>query len=86
MENQETGQDRTVEETLKSSEESNEEKGDEEGCGPECRNLMHESEHPEEDDRCPYEGMVIDIWGYCRYMIYELVGLKHDKCDNQVPV
>ena len=70
-ENQETGQGRTVEETLKSSEESNAEKGEEEGCGPECRNLMHESEHPEEDDRCPYEGMVIDIWGYCRYQFEE---------------
>merc|ERR1711892_1348038 len=55
---------RTVEETLQSSEEETGEEGD---CGSECRNLMHESEHPKEADRCPYEGMVIDIWGYCRY-------------------
>ena len=60
------GRERTVEEILESSEESNQEKGEEGACGPECRNLMHESEHPKEDDRCPYEGMVIDIWGYCR--------------------
>ena len=57
---------KTVEEILQSSEEDNEVKGEEGACGPECRNLMHESEHPKEDDRCPYEGMVIDIWGYCR--------------------
>merc|ERR1711892_816266 len=58
------GEERTVEETLQSSEEETGEEGD---CGTECRNLMHESEHPKEADRCPYEGMVIDIWGYCRY-------------------
>ena len=56
----------TVEEILQSSEEVSEVRGEEGACGPECRNLMHESEHPKEDDRCPYEGMVIDIWGYCR--------------------
>lgn len=39
---------------------------DEAGCGPECRNLLHESEHRKEDAKCPYEGMVIDIYGYCR--------------------
>ena len=36
-------------------------------CGPECRNLLHELEHPKEHERCPNAGMVIDIWGYCRY-------------------
>jgi len=44
-----------------------EEEGAEGDCGSDCRNLMHESEHPKEDARCPYEGMVIDVWGYCRY-------------------
>ena len=47
-------------------ESSEEEEGGEEGCGTECRNLLHESDHRKEDARCPYEGMVIDIWGYCR--------------------
>ena len=42
---------------------------DDEDCGPECRNLLHELEHPKEDDKCPNPGMVIDIWGYCRYEI-----------------
>merc|ERR1712123_7934 len=67
-ENEGRGQERTVEETLQSSEEETGEEGD---CGTECRNLMHESEHPKEADRCPYEGMVIDIWGYCRYQFEE---------------
>merc|ERR1719186_2347941 len=40
-------------------------------CGPECRNLLHELEHPKEHDRCPNAGMVIDIWGYCRYIYHE---------------
>merc|ERR1712142_1359836 len=40
-------------------------------CGPECRNLLHELEHPKEDSRCPNAGMVIDIWGYCRYIFHE---------------
>merc|ERR1719431_1628277 len=62
---------KTVEEILQSSEEDSEVRGEEGACGPECRNLMHESEHPKEDDRCPYEGMVIDIWGYCRYQFEE---------------
>lgn len=44
-------------------ESSEEDEGD---CGEECRNLLHESDHRKEDARCPYEGMVIDIWGYCR--------------------
>ena len=38
---------------------------DEGECGPECRNLVHELEHPKEHERCPNAGMVIDIWGYC---------------------
>jgi len=44
---------------------------DDEDCGPECRNLLHELEHPKEDDKCPNPGMVIDIWGYCRYIFHE---------------
>ena len=60
--------DRSVEEILK-IDKSGEEKEEEGDCGPECRNLMHESEHPQEDARCPYEGMVIDVWGYCRYFV-----------------
>ena len=39
---------------------------DPDGCGPECRNLLHESDHRKEDSKCPHEGMVIDIYGYCR--------------------
>ena len=35
-------------------------------CGPECKNFLHELEHPKEHERCPNAGMVIDIWGYCR--------------------
>ena len=54
---------KTVEEILKSSEQSGEKAGEEGACGPECRNLVHESE---EDAVCPYERMVIDIWGYSR--------------------
>ena len=60
---------KTVEEILQSSEEDNEVNGEEGSCGPECRNLMHESEHPKEDDRCPYEGMVIDIPSLFVYII-----------------
>ena len=51
---------------VESSEEGEAGEGGEEGCGTECRNLLHESDHRKEDARCPYEGMVIDIWGYCR--------------------
>ena len=36
-------------------------------CGPECQNLLHELDHPKEDERCSGPGQVIDIWGYCRY-------------------
>jgi len=36
-------------------------------CGPNCRNRAHELDHPQEAERCPYEGMVIDVYGYCRY-------------------
>ena len=46
--------------------ESAREETDEGECGPECRNLLHELEHPKEHERCPNAGMVIDIWGYCR--------------------
>merc|ERR1719370_1751793 len=44
---------------------------EEEGCGPECRNLLHEVDHPKEDERCPDPNMVIDIWGYCRHIFHE---------------
>lgn len=44
---------------------------EEEGCGPECRNLLHEVDHPKEDERCPDPSMVIDIWGYCRHIFHE---------------
>ena len=40
--------------------------GEDEECGPECRNLLHELGHPQEEVRCPGAGQVIDIWGYCR--------------------
>merc|ERR1711935_951509 len=43
---------------------------DTEGCGPDCRNLLHEVEHPKEEERCP-QGMVLDIYGYCRYIFQE---------------
>ena len=46
--------------------ESGQEDTDEGECGPECRNLLHELEHPKEHERCQNAGMVIDIWGYCR--------------------
>ena len=46
--------------------ETSEEEDEEGGCGAECRNLLHQSDHRKEDATCPYEGMVIDIWGYCR--------------------
>jgi hypothetical protein len=46
--------------------ESAQEDTDEGESGPECRNLLHELEHPKEHERCPNAGMVIDIWGYCR--------------------
>merc|ERR1719318_1608971 len=47
------------------------EETDEGECGPDCRNLLHELEHPKEHERCPNAGMVIDIWGYCRYIFHE---------------
>merc|ERR1712025_11211 len=43
---------------------------DKDACGPECRNLLHEVDHPKEQDRCP-QGMVLDIYGYCRYEFQE---------------
>lgn len=42
------------------------EEEDKDGCGSECRNLLHELDHRKEDNICPYEGMVLDIYGYCR--------------------
>jgi len=51
--------------------EGGDEGGDEGECGPMCRNLVHEVGHPKEDARCPEEGMVIDIWGYCRHIFHE---------------
>ena len=45
---------------------------DPDGCGPECRNLLHESDHRKEDSKCPHEGMVIDIYGYCRQDDFEV--------------
>jgi len=48
----------------KEEEEEEEEEG---ACGPECRNRAHELDLPKEAERCPYEGMVIDVYGYCRY-------------------
>ena len=51
--------------------EVSEEAGEEAGCGEECRNLVHQSDHRKEDSTCPYEGMVIDIWGYCRYIYHQ---------------
>merc|ERR1719430_302138 len=51
--------------------ETEQEGGDEDDCGPMCRNLVHEVGHPKEHDRCPEEGMVIDIWGYCRHIFHE---------------
>ena len=38
-------------------------------CGPECRNRLHELDHPKEEERCA-AGQVLDIWGYCRYIIH----------------
>jgi len=40
-------------------------------CGPECQNLLHELDHPKEDERCSGPGQVIDIWGYCRDIFQE---------------
>ena len=51
--------------------EVSEEEEEEDECGKECRNLLHQSDHRKEDSVCPYEGMVIDIWGYCRYIHHQ---------------
>ena len=69
----ESGERRPEVEEGEEIDESGEEEVAEGDCGPECRNLLHESEHPQEDARCPYEGMVIDVWGYCRYFVYSVV-------------
>ena len=51
-------------------------------CGPDCQNLLHELGHPQEAARCP-GGQVIDIWGYCRFVII-IFGVMtihgHDRC------
>ena len=41
----------------------------ENGCGGDCRNGAHQVGFPEEQDtsECP-KGMVIDVWGYCRWV------------------
>ena len=38
-------------------------------CGVDCRNGAHQAGFPEEQDTsdCP-KGMVIDVWGYCRWV------------------
>ena len=38
-------------------------------CGVDCRNGAHQAGFPEEQDtsECP-KGMVIDVWGYCRWV------------------
>ena len=38
-------------------------------CGGDCRNGAHQAGFPEEQDtsECP-KGMVIDVWGYCRWV------------------
>ena len=41
-------------------------------CGPECRNRLHELDHPKEEERCA-AGQVLDIWGYCRYLQYNTI-------------
>lgn len=41
-------------------------------CDPDCQNLLHELGHPQEAARCP-GGQVIDIWGYCRFVIIILL-------------
>ena len=44
-------------------------------CGPECRNRLHELDHPREEERCA-AGQVLDIWGYCRYLHCYPQGMK----------
>jgi len=38
------------------------------GCVKDCRNRAHEEGFPEEEEtaRCP-KGMILDVWGYCRW-------------------
>ena len=62
-------QDEETNEIDNDSVESGKEDTDDGECGPECRNLLHELEHPKEHARCPDTRMVIDIWGYCRLVI-----------------
>ena len=59
---------------------SSQEETDDGECGPECRNLLHELEHPKEHERCPNAGMVIDIWGYCRYIVINAIFAIFQKC------
>ena len=37
----------------------------EDASDDECRNRLHELDHPKEEERCG-AGQVLDIWGYCR--------------------
>jgi len=70
-ENDRRRQEETVDQSQTNSDEDTGGEVDDGECGPECRNLLHELEHPKEHDRCPNAGMVIDIWGYCRYIFHE---------------
>ena len=49
-------------------------------CGPECRNRLHELDHPKEEERCA-AGQVLDIWGYCRYFPYNTMS---SQCHHNV--
>eukprot|EP00092_Neocalanus_flemingeri_P010034 GFUD01010814.1.p1 GENE.GFUD01010814.1~~GFUD01010814.1.p1 ORF type:complete len:416 (-),score=136.29 GFUD01010814.1:202-1449(-) len=66
-----TGQEEEEDQVQGGGEETGGGETDDGQCGPECRNLLHELEHPKEHERCPNAGMVIDIWGYCRYIFHE---------------
>ena len=65
--------------------ETAQEETDDGECGPECRNLLHELEHPKEHERCPNAGMVIDIWGYCRYIMINPIFGTFQKYSYFVP-
>ena len=47
-------------------------------CGGDCRNGAHQVGFPEEQDtsECP-KGMVIDVWGYCRWVHAFFLQLLH---------
>merc|ERR1712130_484836 len=61
-------EERRISTTESTTEADVKQESEEEGCGSECRNLVHELDHRKEDTGCPYEGMVMDIYGYCRYV------------------